>query len=161
MAYSTHRDDNTKMFNSDWLELPSKNVWDARMQWFEELESTFVDERASYGLSEQACALVGEVQMTFCAGAWITVQVMAMAVIEAHLREFVEPSMNTEKLINTFGPNLALDNLRKRRNRILHLQTEHPAITVDQQWSDRTKLEEEAKEAVKLMFEVFYSDVGT
>jgi len=140
------------MFDSSWLELPSKEVWEARRQWFETLENSFVDERASYVVSDQACALVGEVQTAFCAGAWVTVLVMAIAVIEAHVGE-----------VGYFGlaDNLTFQKLRKRRNSIVHFQEKHLGINVDQQWANRPQLEVEAKEAVKLMFEVFYSDVGT
>ncbi len=70
------------------LELPSKESWEARRLWFESLEDSFVNEHASYGLSDQACALVGEVQVAFCVGAWVTVLVMVIAVVESHIAEF-------------------------------------------------------------------------
>lgn len=140
------------MFDTSWLELPSKENWEARKLWFESLGDSFVNEYASYGLSDQACALVGEVQVAFCAGAWVTVLVMAIAVVESHIGEFGYSDLTD---------NLALQNLRKRRNSIVHFQEKHLGINVDQQWSSRTQLETEAKEAIKLMFEVFYSDVGT
>ena len=140
------------MLDSSWLELPSKEAWEARRQWFEALENSFVDEHASYGVSEQACALVGEVQMAFCAGAWVTVLVMAIAVIESHIGEFGYSDLTG---------NSTFQKLRKRRNSIVHFQEKHPGISVDQQWLNRLQLEAEAKEAVRLMFEVFYSDVGT
>ncbi len=136
----------------EWLEYPSKEAWGARKQWFEALENSFVDERASYGLSDQACALVGEVQVAFCAGAWVTVLVMAIAVIESHASEFGYPDLTD---------NPTWQKLRKRRNSIVHFQEKHPGISLDQQWLNRPQLEAEAKEATKLMFEVFYSDVGT
>jgi hypothetical protein len=140
------------MFDSSWLELPSKYTWEARRLWFESIENSFVNEHASYGLSDQACALAGEVQMAFCAGAWVTVLVMAIAVIESHFGEFGN---------SDFTDNPTLQRLRRRRNSIVHFQEKHPSISVDQQWSNRAQLENEAKEAIKIMFEVFYSDVGT
>ena len=140
------------MFDSSWLELPSKENWEARKLWFESLGDSFVNEHASYGLSDQACALVGEVQTAFCAGAWITVLVMAIAVAESHFGEFG---------YSDFTDNPTLHNLRKRRNSIVHFQAKHPGVGLDQQWLNRTQLETEAKEAIRLMFEVFYSDVGT
>ena len=42
-----------------------------------------------------------------------------------------------------------------------HLDPENPAITVDQQWDNRKELEQEARQAVELMFEAFYLDPGT
>ncbi len=140
------------MSESGWLELPSRETWEARRLWFESLGDSFINEHASYGLSDQACALVGEVQMAFCAGAWVTVLVMAIAVVESHIAEFGRADLSD---------NPALQVLRKRRNGIVHCQPKHQSISLDQQWSDRTQLETEAKEAVRLMFEVFYSDVGT
>jgi hypothetical protein len=50
--------------------------------------------------------------------------------------------------------------LRKRRNRIVHINIDSPAITIDQQWGNREGLEEEAKQSIKLMFEAFYSSPG-
>lgn len=140
------------MFESDWLEFPSREVWEARRLWFESLGDSFVNEHASYGLSDQACALVGEVQIAFCAGAWVTVVVMAMAVVESHIGEFGRSELTDNPMLQT---------LRKRRNSIVHCQAKRPGISLDQQWLDRTQLETEAKEAVRMMFEVFYSDVGT
>jgi hypothetical protein len=139
-------------FDPSWMELPSKETWEIRRQWFESLENSFLNERASYGLSDQACALVGEVQTVFCSGAWVTVLIMAIAVIESHVGEFGYSDLNN---------NPTFQKLRKRRNSIVHFQDKHPGISVDQQWSDRVKLETEAKEAVNIMFGVFYSDVGT
>ena len=136
----------------EWLEHPSKEAWEARRRSFETLENSFVNERASYGLSDQACALVGEVQVAFCAGAWVTVLVMAIAVIESHVGEFGYPDLTD---------NPTWQKLRKRRNSVVHFQEKHPGISIDQQWLNRPQLEAEAKEAAKLMFEVFYSDVGT
>lgn len=140
------------MFDSSWLELPSKESWEARRLWFESIGDSFVNEHASYGLSDQACALVGEVQVAFCAGAWVTALVMAIAVVESHIGEFRYSDLTD---------NPALQNLRKRRNSIVHFQEKHPGISLDQQWLNRTQLETEAKEAIRMMFEVFYSDVGT
>ena len=140
------------MLDSSWLELPSKETWEARRLWFEALGDSFVNEHASYGLSDQACALVGEMQVAFCAGAWVTLLVMAIAVVESHIGEFGYSDLTD---------NPALQNLRKRRNSIVHFQAKHPGISLDEQWLNRARLETEAKEAVKMMFGVFYSEVGT
>lgn len=86
-----------------------------------------------------------------------------MAVIDAALRETEAPGFtgNTEQLIDAAGDNPELNRLRRRRNALVHVDSDNPAITVDQQWSDRENLEEEARKAVKLMFEAFYIDPGT
>ncbi|MFC2041167.1 hypothetical protein ACFLTY_02460 [Chloroflexota bacterium] len=142
---------------TDWLEHPSKELWELRQRWFEELNESCAGEGA-YIVSEQACALIGEVQTAFCAGAWVAVIVLALAVVDAQLREIELPEFigSTKQLLLDAEANPKLHRLRERRNAIIHLDPENPAITVDQQWGNREELEEEARQAVKLMFEAFY-----
>lgn len=141
----------------NWLEQPSPELWESRRQWFDELNESLAGE-GSYIVSEQACALIGEVQACFCVGAWVSVIVLAMAVADAQLRETELPgfSGNTRRLLDEAGANPELQQIRERRNAIIHLDPENPAITVDQQWANREQLEQEARQAVKLMFEAFY-----
>lgn len=117
----------------------------------------------SFLLSEQACALTAEVQAVFCAGAWAAVIILALAVVDAALRETELPGFtgNTQQLLAQAGANPRLQALRRRRNTLVHLNPESPAITVDQQWSDRAQLEQEARQAITLMFEAFYLSPGT
>jgi hypothetical protein len=139
------------------LEHPSRENWDKRRSWFESAEESHRGD-GNYLVSEQACALIADVQSAFCAGAWIAVIVLAMAVVDAQLRETEIPGFtgNTKRLIDVAGANPDLQRLRKRRNSLVHLSPDNPALTVDQQWFDRDRLEAEAQEAVKLMFEAFY-----
>jgi hypothetical protein len=103
------------------------------------------------------------VQNAFCAGAWVAVIVLALAVVDAQLREIEAPGFDgsTKKLLEELGMNQDLQKLRKRRNAIIHIDIENPAITVDQQWLNRDELEKEARIAIKLMFEAFYVSPGT
>lgn len=141
----------------EWLECPNKELWKSRGLWFENQNESAAGE-AAYFVSEQACALIGEVQMAFCAGAWVAVIILSMAVVDAQLRETESPMFkgSTKQLIAAVNANPDLQRLRERRNALLHLDPENPAITVDQQWANREELENEAREAVKLMFEAFY-----
>ncbi len=104
-----------------------------------------------------------DVQNALCAGAWIAVVVLAMAVIDAHLREVEVPGFqgNTKDLIDAAGADPATQNLRKRRNKLVHVNTDSPAITVDQQWADRDELENEARQAYRLMMETIYMSPWT
>lgn len=61
-------------------------MWKSRQRWFEEVGESYQGE-GSYFVSEQTCVLVGEVQTVFCAGVWLTVVVLAMAVVDSRLRE--------------------------------------------------------------------------
>lgn len=139
------------------LEHPPKEIWEARRNWFETVEEKARGE-AGYLVSEQACALTADVQAAFCAGAWAGVIVLSMAVVDAALRETEVPGFkgNTKKLIAAAGANSRLQAMRERRNALVHVDGDDPALTVDQQWADRAALEKEAREAVELMFEAFY-----
>ena len=141
----------------DHLEHPALEVWKSRQDWFESTEVRARGE-GSYFVSDQACALAADVQACFCAGAWAAVIIVAMAVVDAALRETECPEFkgDTKKLIQVAGANQKLQELRKRRNALVHVDPDAPALTVDQQWADRATLEAQAREAVELMFEAFY-----
>jgi len=144
-----------------YLDQPSLGTWSERQAWFEGqlLEQ---EQQGSFLVSEQACALIGEVQACFCAGAWISVIVFAFTVIDAQLRETEVPGLkgNSKRLLEDLGFDARFQQLRRRRNRIIHIRPEVPAITVDQQWADRRELESEAREAVELMLEAFFANPG-
>jgi hypothetical protein len=139
------------------IEHPSHKIWEQRRRWFESVEEKARGE-GNYIVSEQACALTADVQAAFCTGAWAGVIILSMAVVDAALRETEVPGFkgNTKMLIEAADANPRLQIIRERRNALVHIDPEKPALTVDQQWSERDKLEEEAKEAVELMFDSFY-----
>ncbi len=141
----------------DHLQHPSRELWDERRGWFEAVEEQ-VRGDGSYLVSEQACALTADVQAVFCAGAWGAVIVLAMAVVDAALREAEVPGFrgNTRDVLDAAGANPKLQELRQRRNSLIHVDADSPGITVDQQWGSRDELEMEARRAVELMFEAFY-----
>lgn len=147
----------------DHLDCPPPELWEERQRWIENLAFSYENKAGSYDLSEQACALTAEVQSAFCAGAWGAVIIMALCVVEAQLKEWDVPGFkgNMKELLKLAGANPSLQKLRKRRNQLVHVNPEQPAITVDQQWADRNALETEAREAIELMFEALFSSPGT
>lgn len=140
------------------LEYPSAQVWEQRRVWFELAEAESRGE-GSYLLSEQACALCAEIQAVFCAGAWVSVVVLSVAVVEAHLREVELPTHrgSLADLIEASGSNRELHRLRRRRNALVHANPNAAVISVEQQWGDREQLEQEARDAVRVMFSALYS----
>lgn len=144
------------------LEHPNRDLWESRERWFDQVGNSYEGE-GSYFVSDQACALILEAQIAFCAGAWVAVTILAIAVVDAQLREAELPGFmgNTKQLITAAEANSDLQRLRQRRNSLLHIDPDNPAITADQQLSNRVVLEEDAKQAVKLMFEAFYMSPGT
>jgi hypothetical protein len=146
----------------DHLEHALFETWQQRRIWFEHVEEDARGEGA-FLVSEQACALAADVQAAFCAGAWAAVIVLAITVVDAALREVEVPGFagNTKDLIAAAGANDDLQTLRTRRIGFVHVNPEKPALTVDQQWTNRAELEREARSAVQLMFEAFYLSPGT
>lgn len=146
----------------DHLDMPTIELWDSRRVWFEQVEKD-AHGVGSHLVSEQACALTADVQACFCAGAWLGVIVLTFTIVDAALRETAVVSFNgnSKDLIDQAGANPQLQYIRKRRNRLVHVSKDNPAVTVDQQWAKRADLEAEAREAVALMFEAFYLSPGT
>jgi hypothetical protein len=147
------------MLAMDHFEHPSMELWEQRRVWIESLAQP-PSEWAGYTISEQAAALTADVRAAFCAGAWVAVIVLAAAVIDAQLREDALPGFrgNSKSLIANAGLDERYQNLRKRRNTLVHVDIENPSLTVDNQWSDRSSLEQEARGSVCLMFETFWLD---
>lgn len=137
------------------LEHPQKEIWEVRRHWFEQKAEP--PDEGGYMVSEQACALVADLQRVFCAEAWIAVIILAAAAIDAHLHDAEGCIGNANNAIDEAGADPQLHNLRKRRNALIHSSPDSPAIDVDQQWSERVRLEEDARLAVELVFRVFYA----
>ncbi|GFM82447.1 hypothetical protein PSCICN_31390 [Pseudomonas cichorii] len=146
----------------DHLEIPRPEVWGARREWYES-HIFHYEELGSYLVGEQACALISDTQACFCSGAWASVIVISFAVIEAHIRETNPDSSKKQShaLLEERGFGERVQSLRKLRNSLVHAKRDAPALTMDQQWDEREKLEVLAKEAVSIMFEIFYSEPGT
>lgn len=144
------------------LEHPDEATWNERREWFENLVEQYQGQ-GSYFVSDQACALIAEVQSCFCAGAWVSVIILAVTVIDAQLRETEtgDYKSSTKDLLNQLGFGDEYQKLRERRNNLIHIKEDNPAITVDQQWENRDKLESEAESAVILMLKAFFSNPGT
>ena len=136
---------------------PTKEIWDQRIDWLNQANEEAQHPLASYAVSEHACALSMDVYSAFCAGAWISVIILAHAVSDASLRG--DDSKSTSAAV--FGGDPDLTWLRKLRNSLVHAKNESPKITVDDIWLNQEELESNAKRAVKIMFRAIYSDPGT
>ena len=141
----------------DHLELPLEEDWIARREWFEQLIHKYGD-RHSRLTGEQATALIFEVQCCFCAGAWAAVLVLAFTVIDANAAEIAEDSQRKrpKKWLEEHGLGKPYDELRLRRNGLVHVTQGSLGLTLDNQYDDRPELEKEARQAVQLMFQAFY-----
>lgn len=129
------------------LERPSEELWDERRLWFEELEARFARGGAT-APSEQACALMIDLQAVFCAGAWAAVAILACAVTEA------QGGSKRDSLPGV--PDGDYRWLRALRNRLSHENRNDPELTVEDQWQRRSLWEERARRAVAIAFASLY-----
>jgi len=129
------------------LERPAEETWDERRLWFEEQEALHsqVGARAP---SEQACALMIDLQAVFCAGAWAAAAILACAVTEA------QGGSRRESLPGVADSDLRW--LRALRNRLCHENRNAPELTVEDQWLRRDLWEDRARRAVAIAFAALY-----
>ncbi len=131
------------------LDPPDLETWEARRLWFETLEAEAARAGAPRRLSEQACALVIELQAVYCAGAWAAAVILAGAVVE----------MQADRVggrLEASGEDLRW--LRHKRNSLIHESPQEPSLTIEDQWSRRGVWEAHAKRAVKIVFEALYPE---
>ena len=128
------------------LERPDELEWDERRLWFEERESSYAQGGVS-DLSEQACALMIDLQVAYCAGAWSAVGILAAAIVDAQSlhRGFPPDGLTEERAW-----------LRGLRNRLLHEDSSDPALTIEDQWTRRGDWQRMAKRAVEVALGVVY-----
>lgn len=129
------------------LERPSEEVWDERRLWFEETQARFAEAGAK-APSEQACALMIDLQAVFCAGAWAAVAILACAVTEA------QGGSKRESLPGVADKDYRW--LRALRNRLSHENRNDPELTVEDQWLRRDLWEERARRAVAIACAALY-----
>lgn len=129
------------------LDPPDPLIWDERRLWFEQRQTAASAEGAGR-LSEQATALVIDLQACFCAGAWAAVVLLAATVVDTQ----VEVSKQRRA-----APAEELRWLRALRNRLVHEDRTNPVLTIEAQWTERKTWERAAKRAVDLVFAVVYA----
>ncbi len=131
------------------LDRPAESTWDDRRLWFEELEAA----RSRGGApapSDQACALMIDLQAVFCTGAWAAVVILAAAIIESQIHESKETAQRLDAEEFTW--------LTRLRNQLLHDdRRREPAITIGDQWMKRAEWEAYARRAILLAMASLYA----
>jgi hypothetical protein len=136
------------------LELPEAALWDERRLWFEGREAAH-GQAGAVAPSEQACALMIDLQAAFCAGAWSAVIVLAAAIVEAQApadagRRAPVPGVDAK----------TLRWLRGLRNRLVHEDPANPVITIEDHWLNRDKWERSGRRAVEAALDALYPAPG-
>ena len=136
------------------LDPPDPIQWDERRLWFEACEAAYARAGAP-APSEQACALMIDLQATFCAGAWAACVILAAAIVESQGRvagSRVAAPPGVERGDARW--------LRALRNRLVHENRESPAFTIDDQWMRRDRWERHARRAVGIALAALYPGAG-
>jgi hypothetical protein len=134
------------------LERPDEITWDERRLWFEAREAQ-VGRGGTGALSEQACALMIDLQAVFCAGAWAAVVILAAVIVDAQLREVrggpERPAASERQW------------LRRLRNALVHEDPTKPGFTLEDHWTRRGQWEANARRAVEAALAALYPPPGT
>ncbi len=128
------------------IERPSEALWDERRDWLAACEERYAAGGAGR-LSEQAAALMVELQRAFCSGGWAAVVILAGAIVDAQAFHSGFPQ-------NTRGEDQAW--LRGLRNKLMHEQKGAPAITMEDQWLRGPEWERMARRAADLASEALF-----
>ncbi len=132
------------------LERPEEAIWDARRIWFEGREGSCAKAGAP-APSEQACALMIDLQAAYCAGAFSAAIVLAAAIVDAQ----ITPGSSREAGVVGVDRK-SLRWLRGLRNRLVHEDPANPAITIEDHWMKRDVWEGRARRAVESAFAALY-----
>lgn len=134
------------MAGMEQLEYPDLSTWEDRRAWFESFEQDRGRGGAASALSEQACALMIDLQAAFCAGAWAASVILAGIIVDSQLR-FTPSDSDFESELNW---------LRRTRNALVHENPKAPEITVEDQWMNRRDWERAARRAVAVALLALY-----
>ncbi len=112
----------------------------------------------SYLVSESACTISMDLEISFVHGAWLSVIALAAAAVEAHLRHAEGYGGRTLKDLIACDPELPddVDWLRRRRNQVMHAEE----LSVDWIAATEAHREREASRALRALFATFYMNPG-
>ncbi len=144
----------------DFLEYPNKESWQKRRDW---VDKELMDgERGCHFLSDHAVALFLDMQVAYCSGAWISVIVMSVSVIDAHLRETeaMDNNIGTARLLSTYYEGEDIDWLRQLRNRYVHNNLDRPLFGMNDWFDSQVELEAKATKAIKMAINAVFQNPG-
>lgn len=128
------------------IDPPNARVWTERLVWFNRrLRPDGVSQPVA--VCAQSEALLQECGRAFASGGWVTVVILAQAVLDSEIAQGEIDGLVLNEV--RFGREFVW--LRDRRNRYLHNDGPGPAITAPELSTDAKRLEREAQKAVELL----------
>ena len=132
------------------------HIWQKRRDFIDkEIELADI---GSYDTCDHAVVLFMDMSRAYCAGAWISVIIMSVSVIDSHLRETeaMNDEIGTAKLLNDYYKGDDIDWLRKLRNRYVHYCIESPILESNDFFDKQEELEEYATTAIKMAIKALF-----
>jgi len=123
------------------LKPPAPAAWAVRNDWFWQAHDVNAGPQ-SLDLAPRDAALLAELELLFCVGAWASVVIVAWTLVEATLRRARQGDE---------APASDVDWLRERRNALVHLSHD------DADMPDEPALEEMAQGAVRVAFKTLFA----
>lgn len=102
-------------------------------------------------------------QFSFCAGAWISVVITSISVIDSHLRETeaMDVSIGTARLIKELFVGDDINWLRQLRNKYVHHNIDNPVLGMNDWFNKQAQLEKDAKKAMIMTISALFQNPGT
>ena len=144
------------------FDCPEIETWNKRREWVEfELEEA--ETGLSYLVSEHSTVLFMDMQIAYCSGAWISVIVMSISVIDSHLRETeaMDSTLGTARLLSEYYEGEDIDWLRQLRNKYVHHNLDKPIIEINNWFDNQEQLEKDASKAMKMTILSFFQSPGS
>lgn len=144
----------------DIFAYPAKEDWDKREKWID--NTIFEYETGCYLVSEHSTALFFDMRRAYCSGAWISVVVLAVSVIDAHFRETEsgDNKINTAQLLKEYYKDDEIEWLRKLRNKYVHLNLDRRFLEMDTWFYNSKQLEIDTTKAMLITIKTFFNSQG-
>jgi len=146
----------------DLFEYPNREIWQKRRNWLDkELEKA--ETGFSYLVSDHSTALFMDMQIAYCSGAWLSVVIMSVSVIDAHLRETeaMDGKIGTAKLLTDYYEGENIDWLRQLRNKYVHHNIDKPILEMNDWFNNQEQLELNATKAIEMTIKALFQNPGT
>lgn len=143
------------------LDFPKKEIWLKRSKFVEdEIENAI---KGSHVVSDHSTAIFMELQACYSIGAWLSVIILSITVIDSHLRECeaMDNKIGTAKLLSDYFEGDDIDWLRKLRNKYVHSNINMPFLDMNAQFEKRDDYEKDATKALKMTISALFQNGGT
>jgi len=139
------------------MEYPTIDIWQKRQDWIEEeCEKATI---AGHAMSDYALVLFQDMSRSYCAGAWLSVIIMSVSVIDSHLREDIgDNKIGTAELLSIYYEGENIDWLRKLRNKYVHYDINNPVLDLDSYITEQDNLEQDATIAIKMVIKALFQN---